>query len=56
MVRWHDTDRRDNPRLRQTAVVLHVPKQMLLRMRARSRQLRVPMFATVRRNAVLYVP
>ena len=54
--RWHDTDRCDDPRFRQTAVVLHVPKQMLRRMRATSRRLGVPMFATVRRNAVLYVP
>jgi hypothetical protein len=54
--RWHDTDRRDDPRFRHTAVVLRVPKQMLRRMRAKSQQLRVPMFATVRRNAVLYVP
>lgn len=54
--RWHDTDRRDDPRFRQTAVVLHVPKRMLRRMRARSKQVGVPMFATVRRNAVLYVP
>jgi hypothetical protein len=54
--RWHDTDRHDDPRFRQTAVVLRVPKQMLRRMRAKSQRLRVPMFATVRRNAVLYVP
>lgn len=54
--RWHDTDRRDDPRFRNTAVVLRVPKQVLRRMRARARQVGVPMFATVRRNAVLYVP
>lgn len=54
--RWHDTDRRDNPKFRQTAVVLRVPEHILRRMRRKSQQLRVPMFATVRRNAVLYVP
>lgn len=54
--RWHDSDRHDNPKFRQTAVVLRVPKQMLRRMRVKAQQLGVPMFATVRRNAVLYVP
>jgi len=54
--RWHDTDRQDNPRLRQTAVVLHVPKRRLEQMRRNSAKRGVPMFATVWRNAVTYVP
>jgi hypothetical protein len=56
MRRWHDSDRHDDPKFRQTAVVFRVSKQMLRRMRLKSQQLSVPMFATVRRNAVLYVP
>lgn len=54
--RWHDTDRRDDPRFHRTAVVLRVSRQVLRRMRVRARQVGVPMFATVRRNAVLYAP
>jgi hypothetical protein len=54
--RWHDTDRRDTPRFHQTAVVLKVSEAHLKKMRDKSNQRGVPMFATVRRNAVIYVP
>lgn len=54
--RWHDTDRYDNPKLRCCAVVLHVPTRMLGEMRRVSIRRGVPMFATVARNAVIYVP
>ncbi|HEX7836384.1 MAG TPA: hypothetical protein VF469_02920 [Kofleriaceae bacterium] len=54
--RWHDTDRHDNPRFRCCAVVLHVPTRMLREMRSASSRRGVPMFATVTRNAVIYVP
>ncbi len=54
--RWHDTDRYDNPRFRCTAVVLHVSTRMLKKMRRDSARRGVPMFATVARNAVIYVP
>jgi len=54
--RWHDTDRHDNPRFRQTAVVLSVSARKLQQMRRKSMSRGVPMFATVQRNAVFYVP
>ena len=56
MRRWHDTDRHDNPRLRCSAVVFHVPARVLKEMRGVSLRRGVPMFATVARNAVIYVP
>lgn len=54
--RWHDTDRDDRPRFRHAAVVLTVPPRMLVRMQEAARRQGVPMFATVARNAVTYVP
>jgi len=54
--RWHDTDRHDDPRFRQTAVVLSMSAQKLRQMRSMSTRRGVPMFATVNRNAVFYVP
>lgn len=54
--RWHDTDRDCRPRFRQAAVILTVVPKVLGQMQASSRQLGVPMFATVAHNTVLYVP
>ena len=56
VARWHDTDRDDKPRFRQSAVVLTVPPTVLIKMQATARQQGVPLLATIDHNAVIYVP
>lgn len=56
VARWHDTDRDDKPRFRQSAVVLTVPVPVLHRMQGVASKQGVPMFSTVAQNSVIYVP
>lgn len=54
--RWHDTDRKDRPRFRHAAVIFTLTKGFLGKMQAAAAQQGVPMFPTVARNSVIYVP
>jgi len=56
MSRWHDSDRHDNPRFLHTAVVFTADRRKLGEMRRRAAKRRTPMFATAKRNEVLYLP
>ncbi len=54
--RWHDTNHRNEPVYRRTAVVFSVPVALLERMQRDARSRGLPMFSTVRRNSVVYAP
>ena len=54
--RWHDTNRYNEPVFRHAAVVLSVPAPLLERMQAEARFHGLPMFSTVEKNSVIYLP
>jgi hypothetical protein len=54
--RWHDTDRNDKPLAQHPSVVLTVSVPRLVGMQQWAKKGNVPMFSTVARNSVIYVP